>query len=203
MRNCSGRDVVGVACIIRSGAFLVLEIQKPHKWVHTPQALWVGAGCIGGDIEHCESPIQALQRECVEEIGINIEVLSSGSTLLWTRSGSLQRADWRYGAPGPALLWEVDPEFGNGRVAVYLGVAIGEPQPADLPAVLLLRPELVHDLLGGEWSLERILDAGGTIRTGRPVPLQALLQPRGTLAVLRDMAIDYPNQVGQILTLAT
>lgn len=203
MSNHTGQDLVGVAAIIKSGPFLVLEIQKPHKWVHTPLALRVGAGCIGGAMENGESPIDALQRESVEEIGINIEVLSAGATLLWTRSGTLQQIDWPYGAPRPALLWEVDPEFGKGRVAVYLGTAIGEPKPGDLPALLLLRPELVHDLLGDEWSLQRILDAGGTIRAGQPVPLQALIQPRGTVAVLREMAIDHSDEVGRILTLAT
>lgn len=189
---------IGVACLIRSGPFLVLEVQKSHKWSRTPEGVRVGIGCIGGALEPGESPVEALQRECREEIGCDVRIRPAAQTWLCTRAEPARQVGWTEDGPRPALIWEGEGIPG-GVVPVYLGEAAGEVSPADLPALLLAPPALVRELLRGPHTFGAYLQAGGQAREREAIPPEAVLELRGTLAALQAMGSANPGLLDGML----
>lgn len=193
------RLTIGVACLIRSGPFLVLEVQKSHKWSRTPEGVRVGIGCIGGALEPGESPVEALQRECREEIGCEVRLRPAAQTWLRTRAEPARQVGWTEGGPRPALIWEGEGIPG-GVVPVYLGEAAGEVNPADLPALLLAPPALVRELLRSPHTFGAYLQADGRAREREAIPPTALLDLKGTLAALRALEAERPGLAETMLS---
>ncbi|MEW6752695.1 MAG: NUDIX domain-containing protein [Candidatus Latescibacterota bacterium] len=199
----SGRGfILGAACLLRTEAALVLEVQKPHKWVYGARdAVRIGVGCIGGGLRPGEHPVDALQRECVEEIGCGAHLRSARMTLDVGPDGTVVECPWTGEEAHPALLWEgTGPDsLPGGKVAVYLGEATGRPQPRDLPALLLVDASLLWALGDQTLSLGAALDAGAGLRTGRPLPPHGVLELVGTLAVLTRLRRTHAAFVDQVM----
>lgn len=192
---------IGVACLIRSGPFLVLEVQKSHKWRRTPEGVRVGIGCIGGALEPGESPVEALQRECREEIGCEVRLRPAAQTWLKNRAEPARPVGWTDGGPRPALVWEGDwpGATPGGVVPVYLSEAVGEVTPLDLPALLLAPPALVRELLRRPLTFGEFLQAGGQVRAREKIPPDALLELKGTLSALRSLEAGHQGAVETML----
>lgn len=173
----------------------MLEVRKTHKWEQRDGTTVIGIGGIGGTMEAGESPLQALQREAVEEIGCEIVPQPSRRTALESPVGIQIATDVRIDGLSPAMIWVVtDPTYKVGaKVAVFLGQAVADPQPGDLPALLLAEPAWIRQLSEEPVSIRETLDAGVEVRSKVELPEDAAFQPANTLRrllVLRDQYRD-------------
>lgn len=195
------KPIIGSACILQHGEVLLFELQKQHKWRYgadgTPT---IGLGCIGGRLERDESAQQALQREACEEIGCRVELRRPDKRVFIGPDLSARRLDPGEDDPLAALYWEATGSgfIPGARVAVYLGTAIGEPRPADLPAVLCL-PKPVLSMLWSGGNVEHFIRAGCWLLEREPIPRDALLEPAGTVAVLAQLHRPSPDIVEWLL----
>ena len=142
--------IIGVSCFLRVGPRLIFEIQKPGKWTQRPgKPRLIGMGCIGGSLEEGESVIEALQREAREEIGCDIALGSARTTVDISPNGVTVLENCLFDDLRPAAIWETDPRNGyipGAKVVVFVGEAEGDPQPLDLPAIVLADPSLISDI---------------------------------------------------------
>ncbi len=87
------------------------------------------------------------------------------------------------------MIWEASGEgFIPGlKVAVFLGDVDGNPQPGDLPAIVLGDPQLVLEVGSGEVTLADLDKHGAEIRARQHLPLNGQLELHGTLRFLYDL----------------
>jgi len=84
-RICGGESwhIVGASAIVRDEEAYYFEITKPKFWVEDEDGhVLVGIGGIGGSTEEGENEITCLHREALEELGVDVQVLSSPETHL-------------------------------------------------------------------------------------------------------------------------
>ena len=106
-RLCRGKSwhIVGASAILRDEEAYYFEITKPKFWDKDEEGhVLVGIGGIGGGIEEGEDEITCLHREALEELGVDVQVLSSPETHLlfseeWAGKVNLVPAD----LPAPCL----------------------------------------------------------------------------------------------------
>jgi hypothetical protein len=187
MMEDHGATIIGASCLLGHASGLVLEVQKPHKWATQGDGcIRIGLGCIGGSLEADEGPVEALQREASEEIGCHLELVESPVTYEVKPDGGVRERDWSHGGIRPALVWEAClPGLIPGRkVVVYMGRCGREPEPVDLPALLLVPPELLFAIGSGNLGLADVLARGAELRAREALPDNAELVLVGTPAVL-------------------
>jgi hypothetical protein len=164
-----------------------LEVQKPHKWrVDEHGELHIGVGCIGGGVDEGEGAVEALQREAVEEMGCGIELCEAPVTYAVGPDCQVGEVEWQAAGARPALVWEAClPGLIPGRsVAVFRGRAAGEPMPGDLPALLMVRPEMLFMIGGAGLRLSEALKLGAVLKARMTIPDMAWLELVGTPAVI-------------------
>lgn len=174
---------------------LVIEVRKPHKWERPPgKPLEIGIGSVGGSIEPGETILEAFHREANEEIGCPVEAVSSSITLLVTPDGVRELPDYAIEDIRPAIVWEVgDPTFVVGSyVAVFRSRVLGDPQPGDLPAILLSHPELLPRIDTESMTVAQAVKAGAEVRSRIDIPSDGTLILCNTLRHL--MTIRDANQ---------
>jgi 8-oxo-dGTP pyrophosphatase MutT (NUDIX family) len=180
----------GAACLLFSGTRLVLEVRKPHKWLREPgRPIQVGIGCSGGTIEADETPVQALKQEAEEEIGCAIDLWSARCTADVSPKGANIHSDLEIDGLKPAMVWEVTHstyDVGS-KVAVFLGCVAGDPQPLDLPAVVLVDPELVFQSEFESMSIAQVRRSGVEVRERITLPGDGRFQLANTLSRLRNL----------------
>ena len=194
--------ILGVAILLSVENRLLFELQKPAKWRRRPNGvLEIGMGCIGGTIEEGETVEDALSREALEEIGCEVAFAQS------TRPFSLDPTD----AVSPLLpqsvpdgvqfLWEGnEPGFvAGGKVAVYVGTALGRAEPRDLPALVQLEPALFYALGRRPLALAEVEQRGGILQERQPIPRFARVTPVGTASRLLALRRRYPELFEEVL----
>jgi hypothetical protein len=165
----------------------VLEVQKPHKWRLDDHAqLHIGLGCVGGSLNEAESALDALQREAVEEMSCQIELLDAQVTYAITPNCQVHQETWPTPGTRPIFIWEAClPGLIPGRrVAVFRGRPVGEPIPADLPALLCVTPEILLAIGRTGMRLGEAQKLGASLRARITVSDTAWLELVGTPAVL-------------------
>jgi len=193
---------MGAACLLMGDSGLILEVQSPHKWITLDgDVLSIGLGCIGGGIEEGETPMAALQREALEEIGCPLAVQSATETIEVLADGQTQARPWSLGQPRPLLVWEARAAgiIREGKGVVYLGYPDGVPKPCDLGALLTLPLEQALRLGSRPQSVADIISTGADLQERVHVPTTAVLALGGTLAVLYRLYRDHRAIADRIL----
>jgi hypothetical protein len=145
----------------------------------------IGASCL----EAGETAVEALQREAVEEIGCSIRLRSADRTLrIGPRGASVVDEVWLDGYR-PAIIWEGEgPDMRPGmQVAVFHGDAEGDPQPGDLPAIVIADPATIIDIGDHPTTVADLATSGAQLRTRIDLPPRGRLKLVGTLDILRRL----------------
>ena len=89
----------------------------------------------------------------------------------------------------PAMVWEVtDPTFVVGSlVSVFLGRADANPQPGDLPAIVLAEPDLIPKIGFDSMSVREATGLGAEIRGNIELPPDGQLVLANTLEHLMTL----------------
>ncbi len=194
--------LIGTSCLVWWENVLVLELQKPGKWhLDADGQVHLGLGCIGGSLEKGESALEALQREALEEMGCGIALLDAPQSWAVTPDCKVLERTWNAPGTRPVMVWEAClPGLLPGRkVAVFRGRPLAEPLPGDLPALLLLAPEVLLAIGGAPMRLRDALSLGAVLRARAELPQAGWLELTGTPAVLRLLHIRKEPLAGMLL----
>ena len=159
-RLCQGESwhIVGASAIVQDEKAYYFEITKPKFWDEDEDGhVLIGIGGIGGSIEEGENEITCLHREALEELGVDVQVLSSPETQLlfceeWAGKVNLVPADM----PAP-FLCTIGPKttrLAAGLPYDYLCIVsfeallMGKPQAEDLYGLLRIKLGAIGDVLG-------------------------------------------------------
>jgi hypothetical protein len=162
----------------------------------------IGIGCIGGSIEEGESPVEALKREALEEIGCSVDLRSAGRTAYIRDEAVEILPELDFCGLQPAIVWEVtDPSFQVGsNVSVFLGQADDNPQPIDLPAIILADPGVISMINFESVSVDEILKSGAEIRQNIDIPRNGRLILANTLRRLMLLHADHRELFDEFTT---
>ena len=159
-RLCQGESwhIVGASAILRDEEAYYFEITKPKFWDKDEEGhVLVGIGGIGGGIEEGEDEITCLHREALEELGVDVQVLSSPETHLlfseeWAGKVNLVPAD----LPAPCLC-TIGPKqtrqaaglpYDYLCIVTFEALLMGKPQAEDLYGLLRIKRGAIGDVLG-------------------------------------------------------
>ena len=158
-------------------------------------------GCIGGTVEEGETIEDALCREAFEEIGCKVAGARSTRPFLLDPTGTVSPLPPQSVPEEVQFVWEGnDPGFiEGGKVAVYVGTAIGRAEPRDLPALVQLEPELFYALGQGPIAIQDVEQHGGILQERQRIPRSALLTPEGTASRLLELRRRHPELLQEIL----
>ena len=157
---CQSRcwHIVGASALVRDEEAYYFEITKPKFWDEDEEGhVLVGIGGIGGSIEEGENEITCLHREALEELGVDVRVLSSPETHLlfsekWAGKVNLGPAE----VPAPCLctIGPKEARLAAGLpydflcIVTFEALLMGRPQAEDLYGLLRIRREVIEDILG-------------------------------------------------------
>ena len=190
-RLCQGKSwhVVGASAIVRDEEAYYFEITKPKSWSKDDDGhVLVGIGGVGGSIEAGENEIACLHREAVEELGVDVRVLSSPETHLlfaeeWAGKVNLAPAD----QPAPCLC-TIGPRvtrlaaglpYDYLCIVTFEALLTGKPQPEDLYGLLRIKREAIKEILGPDATPLSAIQShpGVDLQLNGEIPEGAILRP--------------------------
>ena len=197
----SGILIIGVAILLRVENRFLFELQKPTKWRRQQERILIGMGCIGGTVEKSETIEDALAREAFEEIGCKVAFARSTRPFSIDPAGAVSPLPPQSLPEGVQFVWEGNESgfIAGGKVAVYVGTAIGRTEPRDLPALVQLEPELFYALGQGPIAIQDIEQRGGILQEKQRIPRSAYLTPVGTASRLLELRHRHPELLQEIL----
>ena len=158
-------------------------------------------GCIGGTVEEGEAIEDALSREAFEEIGCKVAFARSTRPFSLDPTGAVSLLSPQRVPEGVQFVWEGnEPGFiAGGKVAVYVGTAMGRVEPRDLPALVQLESELFYALGQRPLAIWDVEQRGGMLQERQRIPRSAYLTPVGTASRLLDLRRRHPELLQEIL----
>lgn len=184
------RVFTGASCLLFAGPQMVLEVRKPSKWeMNSGKPPIIGLGCIGGSIEAGETPLEALHREASEEINCSITIRPARLTADITPSKVTILSDFALDGIRPAMVWEVTNQtyIPGSKVAVFLAQVEGDPQPGDLPAIVLTDPQLILEIGNQCLTIDEARSCGAELRANIDLPANGQLRLANTLKRLYQL----------------
>ena len=178
-------------------------IQPPNRWGKTADGrdiLFFGG--IGGKLEGAEGLMAALRREAKEEIGCDIEVISTANTcnlpIITKENIDFKQASATAQTPLPLCIFQ-NKRSEPGRksttnVFIYQAdiKSVEKMQPLDNPAIILLPPETLYQMENG-MDIAQALREGAEIFSKIDLPDNAVLKPTPTptaIIKLHNLHID-------------
>ncbi|MBU6997836.1 MAG: NUDIX domain-containing protein [Theionarchaea archaeon] len=176
---------VSTGLLITYNGNLVFVIQNPDRWITSGRQKEAGVVGVGGKLEHGETVVGCVKRECKEEICTDVEVLNSEVTYIVTDEyvdtftlGGVEK-------PRPyciTRLKERDPRRGAHTVVFsYKGEIDEEPIPGDVSAVLLAEEATLRHLWSTPTTVKSLRGHSTEIIERIRLPDDLRLVPCGTL----------------------
>lgn len=194
--------ILGASVVLKCQDRFVFEIQKPSKWVrHENGTFSMGMSCIGGGIEGNETPLEALKREVMEEIGCGVNLKSGHFPFSVTPDMGVVTGEDLDLPEGCHFIWEGnEPGFiPGGKVVVYAGHLVGDIRPDDLAAVVLTDPSLFFEIGQERLTVEEVINRGGQLIEKEPISQNNDLFLTGTAELLFKLASINPQIVAKLL----
>ncbi len=171
----------------------VYTIQTKDRWREQAGSIIAGMVGVGGKLEENESVIECVKRECLEELGVPVELTSAEKTYLF-EGGNIREIQLSSMNVRPAYILML-PKTEPGRkpftvVFVYQGIITEKPQPKDVSAVIYMSDsELKQAFEGGTSSLEKVVSTGAIVDANTNLPNGLVLKPFGTVKAHLDYLI--------------
>lgn len=168
----------------------VYTLQPKDRWKEQPGSVMAGVVGVGGKLEKNESVIACVKRECLEELGVPVELVSASKTYLFEGS-NIREIQFNSQSVHPAYVLLL-PKTEPGRkpftvVFVYQGTINEKPQPKDVSAVVYMSDsELTRAFVGGESTLEKVVSTGAIVDANTDLPESLVLKPFGTVKAHLD-----------------
>jgi hypothetical protein len=184
---------VGTGLLITRGHGFCFTLKQPHRWGKTPEGITLlPFGGIGGKLEKNELPSHSLHREAKEEVGSDVEIISSNGKAILISNEKIEKISLstKLGQePLPCIIYK-SPKTEPGRkpftnVLIYGGIFLSNQIfPLDDPAILEIEPELLIEIAERPTSLKEFCQKGGRMISRIEIPSNGILKPIGTAKAL-------------------
>ncbi len=170
----------GNGVLIRWNDFFLFVLGKEEYWEKKRTHWEITYTNTGGHVEKNEDILDATRREVLEEIGCEVDLISSNQTLVCELENPIFSQYQLEDRTCPILIY-------NSRemkmsVCVYLGVISSNPIPKmEVPALILVPSSQIQ---GGKLSLLLREGAVMTTQGGRNIPKNAVLKPFGSADIV-------------------
>jgi hypothetical protein len=155
-------------------------------------------------VESGESPVEALRREAIEEMGCSVHVDVPPTPPFLVQVGhSITDLSQSVDRDPVLFFWQAEkPGFIPGaRVAVFSGTAQGEMHPCDLPGLIGLDANILKQFNSRSFTVEDVLQHQGVLIEKEPIPRGAILRPVGTVEILLELHRKAPTRFVYCLNL--
>lgn len=192
---------VGASAIVSYKNKYIFEIQKSKKWqIDSSGQIRIGIGCIGGAIEQGEMPSEALQREALEEIGTNIEILEWKHPFKITADLDVHSVFHDKENQNLFFHWFGTKEpYRTCRICVFLGKITNKPVPDDLGGVLVTDIQLFMKFLEKDYTLNQGIERGMEIYSKEKIPLNAKIKTVGTVKKIKELYNNHFSRIQHLL----
>jgi 8-oxo-dGTP pyrophosphatase MutT (NUDIX family) len=198
----AGKPFTAGAVVLVNGR-LVVTLNRDHLPPGYERG-WLRVGGVGGGQEPGETIDACAAREAREELGTDVEIVSSPVTYLAEADGSEEAT--AAADPAPLLVTRTsrpDPSpFAPGLPAghdvyggIFLARAVGVPVPSDDVAALLLGRPADWPLLTGEPTIAEVVAAGVGLIERDPLPPETRLwvHPEEAWELIADLLARHPE----------
>jgi len=188
----------GAGLLIKVGPHYIFQVSGEKHSVSDGERFFSG---IGGHVEVGESFVDAALREAIEEIGTEVELLSSEKTYYLKHTGQIIGLSLDEEIT-PLMIYEMVHPKGTPKegklyyivifIAEFKG-DIGELDPQEVSAILGLKKEQIMEYVDKMVSIEKILEQGGVVIRGK-ISAGTILFPLGTAAAFGKLLRFLKNE---------
>ncbi|GCE14550.1 DNA mismatch repair protein MutT [Tengunoibacter tsumagoiensis] len=179
-----------------AGVYVKVAGFFPFQVGPTQRGDTLGVIRLGGHREADETGWECAAREAFEEASLRVMPLHPPATY-WvevTEPPVFQVGSWNAGPPDEVAPILVSTRKEESMTPIYLGYTHDTPQPsAEAKALLLLRPEDIHQLVLGTITLGSYLDMGGKALFKEDLPTDFVLEPFPHLRFLHQLILIHPE----------
>lgn len=179
-------DITTGVIVSREGRFHFVLLQSGQWKKDEKGRLIMPFVGIGGRVKGGESPIEAVHREAVEEVGVDVKILGQRETIILMnleRIVKIKVKPWKEELP--LIVFRMSSQQPDRKpiinVLIYAAkFTPGEIKPLDNPAIIELDTKLLMNTLKEPMSLEKFRAYGGKIISRIELPENGFLKPIGT-----------------------